>query len=156
MAGKKIIFVTGSSRLIGSEVCLYFHHRGFVVHGLDNNHRATFFGPRGDMRWNQQRLARPSPGFVHQELDTGPNHRRAPRRGEVYDLGDGKENFCSILEAFDLTEIFTGKAQTGTFVNRRGDHICYSTGLRKRRAPYLTKWDITESLEQKFGRIVPL
>ncbi|MDB6148452.1 MAG: hypothetical protein JWO45_2116 [Spartobacteria bacterium] len=40
-------------------------------------------------------------------------------------------------------------------VNRRGDHICYPTGLRKRRAPY-PKWDITESLEQKFGRIVSL
>jgi hypothetical protein len=40
-------------------------------------------------------------------------------------------------------------------VNRRGDHICYSAGLRKRRAPY-PKWDITESLEETFGRIVPL
>jgi CDP-paratose 2-epimerase len=70
-------------------------------------------------------------------------------------LGDGKENSCSILEAFDLTETFTGKAQTNTFVNRRGDHICYSTGPRKRRAPY-PKWDITESLEETFGGIVPL
>ncbi len=37
--------VTGSNGLIGSEVCLYFATRGFVVHGLDNNQRAVFFGP---------------------------------------------------------------------------------------------------------------
>ncbi len=35
----KKIFVTGSSGLIGSEVCIYFGKRGFKVEGLDNNQR---------------------------------------------------------------------------------------------------------------------
>ncbi|NJM92339.1 MAG: hypothetical protein HC861_06675, partial [Rhodospirillaceae bacterium] len=30
---------------------------GYTVHGVDNNQRAVFFGPQGDTRWNQQRLA---------------------------------------------------------------------------------------------------
>ena len=52
----KTLLVTGSSGLIGSEVCAFFAAQGFVVHGVDNNQRATFFGPQGDTRWNQQRL----------------------------------------------------------------------------------------------------
>ena len=65
----KIALVTGSSGLIGSEVCSYFARSGYVVHGVDNNQRAVFFGPQGDTRWNQARLAREIPGFVHHETD---------------------------------------------------------------------------------------
>ena len=66
----KTLLVTGSSGLIGSEVCAYFARElGYTVHGVDNNQRAVFFGPQGDTRWNQQRLARELKGFVHHELD---------------------------------------------------------------------------------------
>jgi len=66
----KSIFVTGSSGLIGSEVCDYFARKlGYTVHGLDNNQRAVFFGPQGDNRANQQRLIRDLPNFHHHELD---------------------------------------------------------------------------------------
>jgi CDP-paratose 2-epimerase len=63
------MLVTGSSGLIGSEVCAYFAARGWAIHGLDNNMRSQFFGPQGDTRWNQQRLERDLRGFVHHELD---------------------------------------------------------------------------------------
>ena len=53
----KRCLVTGSSGLIGSEVALYFAQQGYQIHGVDNNQRAVFFGPQGDTRWNQQRLA---------------------------------------------------------------------------------------------------
>jgi CDP-paratose 2-epimerase len=342
----KKLLVTGSSGLIGSEVCTYFARElGFTVHGVDNNQRAVFFGPQGDTRWNQQRLAESLPGFVHHEVDirdrsgvlelvktinpdvivhtaaqpshdraaaipfddfdtnavgtlnlleaarqacpespfvhmstnkvygdapnsialreletrwdyaeaayehgipetftidqskhslfgaskvaadvmvqeygryfgmptcclrggclTGPNHSgvelhgflsylvkcnlegreyrvfgykgkqvrdnihsldvarfmaaftAAPRQGEVYNLGGGKANSCSILEAFKITEGFTGKSQTYTYVdeNRIGDHICYYSDLRKMRAHFPT-WDITQSLESTIGQIV--
>ena len=43
--------------------------RASTVHGVDNNQRAVFFGPQGDTRWNQQRLERELPAFVHHELD---------------------------------------------------------------------------------------
>ena len=66
----KTLLVTGSSGLIGSEVCGYFARElGYTVHGVDNNQRAVFFGPQGDTRWNQQRLTRDLPGFVHHEVD---------------------------------------------------------------------------------------
>jgi CDP-paratose 2-epimerase len=65
----KTLLVTGSSGLIGSEVCVHFSALGYTIHGVDNNQRAVFFGPQGDTRWNQQRLATSVPGFVHHELD---------------------------------------------------------------------------------------
>jgi len=66
----KTLLVTGSSGLIGSEVCSHFAGElGYTIHGVDNNQRAVFFGPQGDTRWNQQRLQEQIPGFVHHELD---------------------------------------------------------------------------------------
>jgi CDP-paratose 2-epimerase len=65
----KRILVTGSSGLIGSEVCQFFAANGFEIHGVDNNQRAVFFGPQGDTRWNQQRLQSEIHGFVHHEID---------------------------------------------------------------------------------------
>ena len=38
------LLVTGSSGLIGSEVCSHFASLGWQVYGLDNNQRAVFFG----------------------------------------------------------------------------------------------------------------
>src|SRR5919199_1290463 len=65
----KSLLVTGSSGLIGSEVCAYFSAQGWIVHGFDNNSRAAFFGASGDTRWNQKRLETELPNFTHHELD---------------------------------------------------------------------------------------
>ena len=79
----------------------------------------------------------------------------SPRTGEVYNLGGGKANSTSILEAFKTTERFTGKKQVYTYVdqNRIGDHICYYSDLSKMRSHY-PAWDITKSLEQTIREIV--
>ena len=46
----KKVLVTGSSGLIGSEVCLYFAAEGWKIHGIDNNQRAVFFAaPRATL-----------------------------------------------------------------------------------------------------------
>ena len=67
---RKKLLITGSSGLIGSEVCQYFANElGYEIHGVDNNQRAVFFGPQGDTRWNQQRLSSQLPGFIHHEID---------------------------------------------------------------------------------------
>ena len=65
----KKLLVTGSSGLIGSEVCTHFSSCGWKVHGIDNNQRAVFFGSEGDTRWNQRRLQETLPRFTHHELD---------------------------------------------------------------------------------------
>jgi CDP-paratose 2-epimerase len=80
---------------------------------------------------------------------------QTPRVAEVYNLGGGKENSCSILEAFAIAEKFTGKKQQYTYVdeNRIGDHICYYSDLRKMKAHY-PGWDLTQSLEETIRQIV--
>ncbi len=66
---QKRLLVTGSSGLVGSEVCMHFDRLGWEVHGIDNNQRAVFFGPAGDTRWNQNRLQAQLRCFTHHELD---------------------------------------------------------------------------------------
>jgi CDP-paratose 2-epimerase len=341
----KRCLVTGASGLIGSEVALFFHRAGCQIHGIDNNQRAVFFGPAGDTRWNQERLARDIPGYQHHEADirdrprmlalvaqvrpdvivhtaaqpshdraatipfddfdtnavgtlnlleaarqccpetpfihmstnkvygdapnrialtelptrwdyadpayahgvpenfsidqskhslfgaskvaadvmvqeygryfglptcclrggclTGPNHSgvelhgflsylvkcnlegreykvfgykgkqvrdnihafdvarfmyafaQAPRVAEVYNLGGGKDNSCSILEAFACAEKYSGRKQVYTYVEeaRAGDHICYYSDLRKMRGHY-PGWEISRTLEDTIGEIV--
>lgn len=63
------LLVTGSSGLIGSEVCEHFSKLGWEIHGVDNDQRAIFFGPQGDTRWNQHRLEKILPNFIHHEMD---------------------------------------------------------------------------------------
>ena len=340
------LLVTGSSGLIGSEVCVHFASLGWRIHGVDNNQRAVFFGAQGDTRWNQSRLAdQLGASFTHHELDirdrqgvldlirnlkpdailhaaaqpshdraaaipfddfdtnavgtlnlleaarqacpeapfvhmstnkvygdrpnkialkehetrwdyddpaylkgiteefpidqskhslfgaskvaadimvqeygryfglptcclrggclTGPNHSgvelhgflsflvkcniegreykifgykgkqvrdnihsydvakfieefiKAPRVGDVYNIGGGRNNSCSVLEAFKIAEKFSGKAQKFAYVdeNRIGDHICYISNLDKMREQY-PNWDITISLEETIRQIV--
>ena len=65
----KRLLVTGSSGLIGSEVCVHFEARGWEIHGIDNNQRAIFFGESGDTRWNQNRLQTTLHHFHHHEID---------------------------------------------------------------------------------------
>ena len=75
------ILVTGSSGLIGSEVCSYFAKDGHVLHGIDNNQRAVFFGPQGDTTWRLKELRNSLPSFTHHAIDIRD-------RGKVLDLLD--------------------------------------------------------------------
>lgn len=78
----------------------------------------------------------------------------APRPGEVYNIGGGRANSCSILEAFARAAALSGRRMQWEYVdkNREGDHICYISDLRKMRAHY-PKWDITKSLDDIFAEI---
>ena len=78
-----------------------------------------------------------------------------PRSGEIYNLGGGRANSCSILEAFARVEKLTGKKMLFTYIdkNREGDHICYISDLAKMRSHY-PSWDLTKSLDDIFSEIV--
>lgn len=78
-----------------------------------------------------------------------------PRSGEVYNLGGGRDNSCSILEAFSIVESITGKKMDYEYMdkNREGDHICYISDLSKMREHY-PDWDITIPLKEIFVQIV--
>jgi CDP-paratose 2-epimerase len=63
------ILITGSSGLIGSEAVEYFDRQGHRIVGVDNNMRATFFGPPGDTLWNLERLKSVTRQFTPFPLD---------------------------------------------------------------------------------------
>jgi len=79
---------------------------------------------------------------------------KAPRIAEVYNLGGGKGNSCSVREAFEMAERATGKKMQWRYVdeNRIGDHICYYSDLTKMRSHY-PGWDITKKLDMIFAEI---
>jgi CDP-paratose 2-epimerase len=78
----------------------------------------------------------------------------APRKGEVYNLGGGRDNSVSILEAFALISEISGQAMKYEYVdqNRSGDHICYISDLKKLKAHY-PGWRVTKSLRTTFEEI---
>lgn len=75
----------------------------------------------------------------------------APRAGEVYNLGGGRESNASILECFDMIEAASGRPVSWTYdaTNREGDHICYISDMGKFRSHY-PRWSLT----RKVGDIV--
>ena len=79
---------------------------------------------------------------------------KAPRIAEVYNIGGGRDNSVSILEAFDLIASISGKEMVYEYSdqNRAGDHMCYISDLSKMKAHY-PNWDITKDLKTTFEEI---
>jgi len=77
-----------------------------------------------------------------------------PRCGEVYNIGGGRANSVSILEAFERMLSLSGRKIHFEYIdtNREGDHICYISDLSKMRCHY-PSWNITKSLDQIFEEI---
>lgn len=80
---------------------------------------------------------------------------RNPSSGSVYNLGGGRNNSISILEAFDFVSDLTGKSMKYNYsINHRvGDHICYITDLSKLKTS-LKGWDITKNLDEIITEII--
>jgi CDP-paratose 2-epimerase len=73
----------------------------------------------------------------------------APQAAAVYNLGGGRGNSISMLEAIDRLEELIGRRLEWEYVEepRRGDHVCYISDLGRLRSDY-PDWEITISLEQ--------
>ncbi len=71
-----------------------------------------------------------------------------PRPGEVYNLGGGRANSVSMLEAISQIEALTGRRINWTYSEqaRKGDHMCYISNLAKLKNHY-PGWNVTRSLE---------
>jgi CDP-paratose 2-epimerase len=78
----------------------------------------------------------------------------APRIAEVYNVGGGKVNSVSIIEAFAISEEVTGRKMKQGYSeqNRTGDHICYYSNLEKMKRHY-PKWQITRSIKDTIEEI---
>ena len=73
---------------------------------------------------------------------------RNPRPGEVYNLGGGRDNSISMLEAITRIESLTGRKISWTYSEqaRKGDHICYISNLGKLKSHY-PGWRVTRDLD---------
>jgi CDP-paratose 2-epimerase len=78
-----------------------------------------------------------------------------PRSGEVYNLGGGRENSISMVEAIEQIEMITGRKMELRYAEeaRKGDHICYisNTGKFKNHFP---NWEITKSLSNILEELI--
>lgn len=77
-----------------------------------------------------------------------------PRFAEVYNIGGGRDNSISILEAFKLIESISGKESIYEYVdqNRMGDHMCYISDLSKMMQHY-PNWSIKKDITTTFKEI---
>ncbi len=85
--------------------------------------------------------------FIHEFI-------KAPRSAEVYNIGGGRNNSISILEAFKLIESISNIPMKYEYISecRQGDHICYISDLTKMLNDY-PNWSITKDLKMIFHEI---
>lgn len=79
-----------------------------------------------------------------------------PKQGEVYNVGGGRNNSTSILEAIDTINEIAGTNWNNYTIseeNRIGDHIWYITDLSKFKKDY-PNWNITISLRETIKEMV--
>ena len=130
------------------------NHSGVELHGFlsylikcnSNEIEYKIFGYKGKQVRDNIHSADVT-GFISQFLSN-------PKVAEVYNIGGGRKNSISILEAFNLIESISGKKMKFTYVNqnREGDHLCYISDLSKMQAHY-PEWKITRGLDIIFKEI---
>jgi CDP-paratose 2-epimerase len=79
----------------------------------------------------------------------------APRPGEVYNIGGGRENSVSIIEAANLVAELSGARLKTEYVEtaRTGDHICYISDLTKLKT-HFPGWKIEVGLREILTEII--
>jgi CDP-paratose 2-epimerase len=79
----------------------------------------------------------------------------APRCGEAYNIGGGRDSNASILETFAKIEAITGRKVDYVYsdVNRKGDHMCYISDLSKLKSHY-PGWDLTRRFDDILEEMV--
>lgn len=79
----------------------------------------------------------------------------SPRSAAVYNLGGGRGNSCSILEACAAVEARTGRVMRLVHdpTQRVGDHQCYISDTARLRADY-SAWRVEVALDEIFDELV--
>jgi len=79
---------------------------------------------------------------------------KAPRFGEVYNIGGSRHSHCSMIEAIQLCEEISGRRLDWTYVedNRIGDHIWWVSDVRKFQG-HFSKWKFQYGLREILGEI---
>jgi len=79
---------------------------------------------------------------------------RAPRAGEVYNIGGSRFANCSMLEAIDLCQEISGRKLNWQYeeTNRIGDHIWWISDVRKFQSHY-PNWKFRYGLRETLSEI---
>lgn len=80
---------------------------------------------------------------------------RAPRSGEIYNIGGGRFSNCSVLEAITLCQEITGRELDWTYndQNRVGDHIWWigdNSRFERHYPDWKMQYDVPRILEEMF------
>ncbi len=123
------------------------NHAGVELHGFLSHlvrcnvkgRKYTVFGYKGKQVRDNIHSADVA-SFIAQFID-------APRIAQVYNIGGGKENSISVLEAFEIASEVSGKPMQYDYIDqhRSGDHICYYSDLTKMQTHY-PNWEVTKSV----------
>ncbi|MFK7736135.1 MAG: NAD-dependent epimerase/dehydratase family protein [Pirellulaceae bacterium] len=119
----------------------------YLVHVAVHQKPYTIFGYKGKQVRDQ--IESSDVIFAFEEFS------KAPRPGEVYNLGGGRENSASMLECIQMVEELSGNSIEHTYseTNRVGDHICYISDLRKLKS-HFPNWSIRMGLREMLGRMI--
>ena len=111
----------------------------YLVHVAVHGKPYTIFGYKGKQVRDQ--IESSDVIFAFEEF------YKAPRPGEVYNLGGGRENAASMLECIQMIEDLSSYKVQHSYSeeNRVGDHICYISDLRKLKSHY-PNWRLRSSL----------
>jgi CDP-paratose 2-epimerase len=79
---------------------------------------------------------------------------RAPRSGEVYNMGGGRFSNCSMLEAIEMCERIAGRELDHKYsdTNRVGDHIWWISDISRFESHY-PGWKLEYSVEDILKQI---
>lgn len=69
MSKEKVVLITGSGGLIGSESVKFFCNKGFRVIGIDNDMRSYFFGQEASTKWSVANSKKTMPNYMHLNID---------------------------------------------------------------------------------------
>jgi CDP-paratose 2-epimerase len=118
----------------------------YIVHCAVTGKPYTIYGYKGKQVRDQIHARDVASLFLH--------FHRTPHCGEVYNLGGGRANSISVLETIDaLAGLGFRLRYEYRDENRRGDHICYISDLRKLRA-HFPAWSLAYDLPRILAEIV--
>jgi CDP-paratose 2-epimerase len=92
----------------------------------------------------------------HDLVEAFWHYFKAPRCGEVYNIGGSRHSHCSMLEAIRMCEEISGKKLHWTYdeTNRIGDHIWWVSDIRKFQSHYpgwRYRYDLPAILQEIHG-----
>ena len=131
------------------------HHSGVELHGfLTTSSRSPCTA--ASTRSSATRGSRSATRFTaHDVMRALEAFAENPRRARSTTSAAAARTALSVLECIDAIEQLTGKKLSYEYVdeNRKGDHICYISDLRKLQAHY-PSWSITRSLSDILKEMV--